>query len=155
MDELFGTIAGLLKTLPEQHEFRRAMVFAAWRRVGGDGVTENAIPVDYDNGRLMVATSSETWRKQLESLSKQFAYKLNQNLGSNTVRSINCVVDESIFLNLDRGRTAISTALPINESAVDFPEISDRAAAIADTELRRKFLAAATASLAYKKRNGR
>ncbi len=155
MQELFGTIAGLLKTLPEQHEFRRAMVFAAWRKVGGDTVAENAVPIDYTNGRLKVAVSSKTWRKQLESLSKQFAYKLNQKLGSNTVHSIDCVVDESIFSDLDRGRTAISTAITINESASDFPEITDRAAVIADTELREKFLAAATGSLAYKKRNGR
>lgn len=155
MEDVFGTIAGLLRTLPEQHEFRRAMVFASWRKVGGDTVAENAVPIDYTNGRLKIAASSETWRKQLESLSKQFVYKLNQRLGSNTVRSIDCEVDESLFLDSSEGRDREHNSLSPIGSVIDLQEISEQAAGIADTELRSKFLAAATSSLAYKKRNGR
>ncbi len=155
MEELFGTIAGLLKTLPEQHEFRRAMVFATWRRIGGGKVTENSLPIEFDNGHLTVAVTNETWRRQLGSLSKEFVYKLNQTLGWNTIRSIVYVVDGSSFTNFHKGRDEIPATITFSESAVDVPEISRQAAVIIDTELRQKFIAAATSSLAYKKRNGR
>lgn len=155
MQEVFKTLNSMLKDEGKDAELSEAIIFAAWRRVIGENLREQAVPFRVNKKNLIVAVASETWKHHLENLSGQMLFKLNGALGKVYVTFIEFRIDEATvdaererlyrenMSQFERDRLAMKTVPPnIRESVKN----------IADDNLRRAFLRAAGSSLARRQR---
>ncbi|HEX8369164.1 MAG TPA: DUF721 domain-containing protein [Pyrinomonadaceae bacterium] len=154
MNELFRALPALLRQMEDNESLRQAVVFAAWRRIAGEGLREHAVPLRLYQKHLIVAVMSETWKKHLEHLSGQMIFKLNSTLEQPLVTFIEFRVDEET-IGQERAKhqkTAIDEEkqrqLALEEVT---PKMRDAADAIKDENLRYQFLLAAGSCLARKK----
>ncbi len=154
MDDLFRALPALLKEFDENETLREAVVFAAWKRTAGEGLTEHAVPFRLYQKHLIVAVASEMWKRHLESLSGQMVFKLNSLLKQAAVTFIEFRVDEKTILaaKSERAKNNLSPE-QFEEIALDevSPKLRSSADAIADDNLRYQFLLAAGGCLARKK----
>ena len=155
MEDLFRTLPKLLKEMPESAEVREAVAFAAWRKIAGSSLQSHAVAFRLYGKHLLVAVTSETWKKHLEFLSGQMIFKINSVLGQAVVTFIEFRVDEVTVLN-ERRKTQTTTLTDeqLREIALDevTPKLRGSADAIKDDNLRYQFLLAAGSALARKKR---
>jgi len=156
MEDLFRALPKLLKEMSDNEEVREAVVFAAWRRIAGESLQSHAVAFRLFNKQLMVAVTSETWKKHLEHLSGQMIFKINSVLGQAVVTFIEFRIDEETVLQ-ERAKTQMSSALSdeeLKEIALEevTPKLRGSADAIKDDNLRYQFLLAAGSALARKKR---
>jgi len=155
MDELFRTLPALLKEMSDNESVRQAVVFAAWRRIVGEGLREKAVPVRLFQKHLIVAVESPIWKRHLESLSGQMIFKLNSALKQAFVTFIEFRVDEDA-VQAERARHAknLIDEDEFREMALEevTPGLRASADAIKDDNLRYQFLLAAGSVLARKKR---
>src|SRR6185295_13381338 len=96
MNDLFGSLTGLLKEFGDNADVREAVVFAGWRKIAGEALREQTAPIALDNKRLIVAVTGEMWKNHLEDLSGQMIFKLNSALGDSIVTFIEFRVDEKL-----------------------------------------------------------
>jgi hypothetical protein len=154
MNELFRVLPTLLKEFEDNHDVREAVIFAAWRKIAGEMLREQAVPVELDKNRLVVAVGTKMWKDHLEDLSGQMIFKLNSALGSAEVTFIEFRVDEkAVEAEVDRHRTS---KIDPEESAriargEITPKLRDSARSIKDENMRERFLLAAGRCLARKK----
>ncbi len=59
-----------------------------WTDVMGPDMAANARPVQLNRGRLVVSTSSSAWAQTLGYMEEELKAKLNDRLGSGTVKSV-------------------------------------------------------------------
>jgi len=142
MERLFGAIPDILKALGHDGGAAEAMVFAAWKQCAGDLITERTEPLEFFENRLIVAVRDATWRVHLEDLAPQMLAKLNGSLEQGTVKFIEFRVDASAFAGGEPPtRDPESAPYEIPDS------LKNAAAAIADDDLRERFLSAAAVYL--------
>ena len=155
MEELLRALPALIKEFDENETVREAVVLAVWRKIAGDFLRDHAVPFRLYQKHLIVAVTSETWKKHLESLSGQMIFKLNSTLKQAAVTFIEFRVDEKTVENerLKNKKQAISEA-EFEDIALD--EVSSKlrhsADAIEDDNLRYNFLLAAGGCLSRKKK---
>ena len=77
MEDLVRALPALLKEFDDNETVREAVVFAVWRRIAGESLRGHAVPYRLFQKHLIVAVTSATWKKHLESLSGQMIFKLN------------------------------------------------------------------------------
>lgn len=155
MEDLFRSLPKLLKEMPESGEVREAVVFAAWRKIAGESLQSHAVAFRLYNKHLMVAVTSETWKKHLEFLSGQMIFKINSVLGQTVVTFIEFRVDEETVLQERRQTEQLTlTDDELREIALEevTPKLRGAADAIEDDNLRYQFLLAAGSALAYKRK---
>jgi hypothetical protein len=155
MNELFRALPALLKEFDENENVREAVVFAAWRRIAGEGLREKAVPFRLFNKHLIVAVTNETWKKHLEHLAGQMIFKLNSALGAAIVTFIEFRVDEkTIETERAKHRKQTLSDAELEEMALEevTPKLRRSADAIKDDNLRYQFLLAAGSCLARKKK---
>lgn len=153
MDELFRALPALLRELDDNETVREAVVFAAWRKIAGDMLRDHAVPFRLEQKRLIIAVSSETWKKHLQHLSGQMIFKLNSKLGAAFVTYIDFRVDEATVKKereefKKRFGEQISEETALSQVT---PKMRHSADAIKDDHLRYQFLLAAGSCLARKK----
>ncbi len=153
MLDLFRTLPGLVKEIEGSDVIREALVFAAWRRIAGEGIVEQAVPVKLENTTLFVAVASQTWQWHLKDLAGQLLFKLNAAVGSTVVNFINFEINEAAVIGARTrsGSLDESELSRMAEEAIT-PELADAAAGIEDAELRRQFLLAAGNCLVRRER---
>jgi hypothetical protein len=151
MNELFGSLTGLLTEFGDRPEVREAVVFAAWRKIA---VHEQTAPVALDDQRLIVAVKDGTWKDHLEALSGQMIFKLNSALRDSLVTFIEFRVDEKLVDENSRkyreSKTDPEESARIAREEIT-PKLRHSAEAIKDDDLREHFLLAAGRCLARKK----
>lgn len=155
MEDLFRALPKLLREFDETDEVREAIAVAAWRRIAGASLYEHAVPFRLFNKHLIVAVTSETWKKHLEHLSGQMIFKLNSILGQAVVTFIEFRVDEETVLEERRkNKKQTISDEEYEEIALDevTPKLRHAADAIKDDNLRYQFLLAAGSCLARKKK---
>lgn len=155
MQEVFKLLPKMLRHEGKEDELTEAIVFAAWRRVAGDGLREHAVPFRVYRQTIIVAVIDENWKKHLELLSGQMLFKLNGALGKQTVTFIEFRVDEkTVEAERDRLHRENPSQFERDRIAMkNVPENVLRAAEkIEDDSLRKNFLLAAGSSLARKTR---
>lgn len=136
----------LIKTLPaliaesDTFEMRRAIVFAMWPSVVGNQLKERSIPIDLTDDILGIAVCDANWKREFEHHAASIVFKLNKAVGKQVVKRIACAADPDRFGDLDPARADGPNDLP---SLVD-PNIVAAAARIADADLRKNFLSAAS-----------
>lgn len=154
MHELFETLRAMLKTMPDNTDVRRAVVFAAWRRAAGPSVYVHAQAFSLEDKKLTVAVDNMTWHRQLVSLAPQYLMKISSVIGNGVIDFIDFQIMPEMFSATPDDELGINAAEnALNE--LGSPELLNAAGKIGDDELRKNFLLAAAGSLAYKKRNGR
>jgi hypothetical protein len=154
MLDIFRTLPGILDNIEGAEMMREAVVFAAWRRIAGDALAEQAVPLRLQNGRLFIAVPNLMWQRQLKDLCGQMLFKLNAALGTPTVNFIDLEIDELAVLAQRKQNAALSEAEFRTQAEHEISaELADAADAIADEELRRTFLLAAGNCLVRKKRS--
>ncbi len=155
MQEVFKLLPKMLRQEGKEDELTEAVVFAAWRRVAGDGLREHAVPFRVYHQTIIVAVADENWKKHLEKLSGQMLFKLNGELGQQTITFIEFRIDEKTVAaereslhqentsQLERERVAMKN-VPEN--------VLKAAEKIEDESLRRNFLLAAGSAMARRVR---
>ena len=155
MEALFRALPQLLKEFEDTEEVREAVVFAAWRRIAGESLSEHTVPFRLFNKHLIIHVADKMWKRHLETLSGQMIFKLNSALGQAIVTFIEFRVDEAT-LATERAKHQKNqmTDEQQRESALEevTPKLRHSADAIKDDNLRYQFLLAAGSCLARKKR---
>lgn len=155
MDDLFRALPALLKEFEDNDSLREAVIFAAWRKIAGEGLREKAVPFRLYQKHLIVAVESEMWKRHLESLSGQMIFKINSVLGQALVTFIEFRVDEETILEERRKRRKnLISKDELREIALEkvTPKLRRAADAIKDDNLRYQFLLAAGSALAQKEK---
>ncbi len=156
MQHIFRSLPEVFKDIDGGDFANEAVVFAAWRKIAGESLGNHAVPFKLIKKKLFVAVTDNNWRRQIEDLSSQMIFKLNSALGSSLVTFIEFKIDAEIVENA-RQTAAIETSAA-EEKAIAKREITSglrqAAKAIADDNLREKFLLAAGSGLARKKQIG-
>jgi len=155
MEDLIRALPALLKEFDENETVREAVVFAVWRRIAGESLRGHAVPYRLFQKHLIVAVTSATWKKHLESLSGQMIFKLNSVLKQAAVTFIEFRVDEPTVLQ-ERAKHLKSTISDAEYEEIALEEVTPKlrhsADAIKDDNLRYQFLLAAGSCLARKKK---
>jgi hypothetical protein len=154
MNELFRALPALLRQMEDNESLRQAVVFAAWRRIAGEGLRDHAVPLRLYQKHLIVAVMSETWKKHLEHLSGQMIFKLNSTLEQPLVTFIEFRVDEeTVKQERAKHQKTVIDAEEQRQIALEqvTPKMRRAADSIKDENLRYQFLLAAGSCLARKK----
>src|SRR5829696_1699142 len=102
MRDVFSSLPGALREFARNDKAREAVVIAAWNRAVGAGLSEHTAPVRLEGMELIVAVSSETWKKQIGDLAGQILFKLNGALGTALVSYIQFTVDTKFVRNQNK-----------------------------------------------------
>jgi len=132
MIDLTLLLPGLLRANPE------LAVKVAWDRAAGAGLRRQAIPFRLDGRTLLVSVADAIWQKQLQPMSPELIFRMNNLLGQSTVDAIIFRVDPS--MPGSAGSIANSAARKTTPAPT---ELVFAASAIADPDLRARFLRAA------------
>jgi hypothetical protein len=153
MLDLFRTLPILANEIEDAEPIREAIVFAAWRRVAGEGLWAHAAPLRLQNATLSIAVSNLTWQRHLKDLASQMLFKLNALLGAATVSYIEFEINEAAVIESRGERDTVdeADARRLAEQQLT-PELRAAALKIEDEELRTQFLAAAGNCLVRKAR---
>ena len=155
MQDLFRALPKLLKEFEDTEEVREAVVFAAWRRIAGESLSEHTVPYRLFNKHLIIAVADKMWKRHLETLSGQMIFKLNSVLGQAIVTFIEFRV-EAETLAAERGKHPRNLMTDEEQREIALEEVTPKlrrsADAIKDDNLRYQFLLAAGSCLARKKK---
>lgn len=153
MKDFLASLPAIMRNIDTEGNTIEPVVFAAWKRCVEGSLAEHIVPVRIENKRLIAAVANETWRKQVVDLGPVIAEKLNAEVGSKLVRFIEFQIDPAVIR--EHRKSVGKTSVPDwNRAAREqlSPALTDAADSIRGSELREKFLAAATASLAGRER---
>jgi hypothetical protein len=142
MDKLIKTLPAILKAAGDSAEVAEAACMAAWKHIVGEGLSSHAIPIQLQDQTLVVAVADPIWKKQLEPMRGQLLFKLNSALGQSLVKSIELRVNPRT-IELERAKQQ-SAGIDRDPNYRVPTELLTAAAEIADVNLRRAFLGAAT-----------
>lgn len=68
-----------------------AWLVAAWPEIAGAALAAHTRPVRCANHRLEISADGKNWRKQLESMTREFCERINQAWGATLVQEIRFV----------------------------------------------------------------
>ena len=144
MDRLIKTLPAILKASGASEEVAEAACIAAWRHAVGEGLSSHAAPLELQHKTLIVVVADNIWKAQLEQMRGQLLFRLNSVVGQTLVKSMEFRVDAKTLAGKrdpEAGKVAAGGA-PIDDKVP--VELLSAAAGIADADLRRAFLGAAT-----------
>jgi len=134
MIDLTRLLPKLLRANPE------LAVKLAWARAAGTGLRRQAVPFRLEGGTFIVSVADAIWQKQLQSMSAELIFRLNNLLGLR-------IVDELVFrINPAAVSHAQAEAEQLSPKVAPQPaptELLFAAGSIADQELRARFIRAA------------
>ncbi|HYV24451.1 MAG TPA: DUF721 domain-containing protein [Pyrinomonadaceae bacterium] len=111
----------------------------AWSKAAGTGLRRHTIPVRLTAKTLVVAVADPIWQKQLQHMSAELIFRINNLLQGTLI--------EAIEFRVDTG--ALKSNLPTERTSVKEPnqpaptELLFAASSITDEELRARFVRAA------------
>jgi predicted nucleic acid-binding Zn ribbon protein len=141
MDKLIKTLPAILKASGASEEVAEAACIAVWKHAVGEGLSIHAVPVQLQNTTLVLVVEDNIWKKQLAKMRGQFLLRLNSVLGQALVKSIEFRVDPGALAKLRRAGERSTKETRDYQVPAD---LLSAAAGIADADLRRAFLGAAT-----------
>lgn len=152
MKDLLAAFPAVLERIDMTDASVEPLLFAAFRRAAGEAFSAHLVPLHFDNGRLLAAVSTETWRRNVKDLGPVIVDKLNSYLGRRLVRFVEFRIDPSAVREHRRrlGDETVSKAVAASAGSKVTKSLSKAAGTIANSDLRDRFLAAASNSLARK-----
>src|SRR5688500_9871155 len=141
MLDLFRTLPRILNDIEGSELIKESVVFAAWRRIAGAGVSDHAVPLKLLDTTLPIAGANVMWQRQMKDLRGQMVFKVNAALGAPMITSIELRIDESAVLR-ERSKwaahpVASDASLRREAQAEISPELLDASRNIEDDELRK------------------
>ena len=116
-------------------------VHLAWSRVAGKGLRRHVVPGAFDGNNLTVSVADAIWQKQLQQMSAELIFRMNMLLGKKVVQSLGFQIDPA---SVSRAQGAYPTREEEKRRPAKAPtELLFAAGAIADEELRARFIRAA------------
>src|ERR1041385_9333799 len=112
----------------------------AWSKAAGTGLRRHTIPVRLVAKTLVVAVADPIWQKQLQHMSAELIFRINNLLQGKVIDAIEFRVDAGALKSAHPTRGA-SLKEPKNQRAPT--EVLFAASSIADEELRARFIRAA------------
>lgn len=112
----------------------------AWSKAAGAGLRRETMPVRLVSKTLIVAVADPIWQKQLQHMSAELIFRINNLLQGNLIDTIEFRVDAGALKSNPPPNRA-SEKEPTNQPAPT--ELLFAASAIADEELRARFVRAA------------
>lgn len=134
MIDLTRLLPKLLRANPE------LAVKLAWARAAGTGLRRQTVPHRLERGTFIVSVADAIWQKQLQSMSAELIFRLNNLLGQRTVEEIVFRINPSAVSQTQQESERSS---PRVEPAPVPTELLFAAGSIADQELRARFIRAA------------
>jgi hypothetical protein len=141
MEQLFRALPAVLRDLGPNAQADEAIVIAAWKRCAGEMLNARTQPLEFFEGRLVIAVEDQTWRGQLEAMSPQMVARLNSILGDGTVSFIEFRIEASAIQRHWRSKLEPGAIGDVE------PSIGAAAGAISDEGLRKRFLETAASIL--------
>jgi len=113
----------------------------AWSRAAGAGLRPHAIPFRLDGRTLTVSVADAIWQKQLQHMSSELIFRMNNLLGQAIVDSVTFRIDPT---GVSRSRGSMQTRKTEQVHRERAPsELLFAAGSIADEDLRARFIRAA------------
>lgn len=113
----------------------------AWSRAAGAGLKPHAIPTRLDGRALNVAVADAIWQRQLQHMSPELIFRINNVLGQAMVESLVFRVDPA---TVSQARQSIERRGAGEKRRAPAPsELLFAAGGIADEDLRARFIRAA------------
>ncbi|MGH9883425.1 MAG: DciA family protein, partial [Pyrinomonadaceae bacterium] len=81
MEHLIKSLPAIMRAAANSGEVTEAACIAAWNHAVGEGLRNNAIPIEFRDRRLIVAVADRIWQRQLQTMLGQLLYRLNAVLG--------------------------------------------------------------------------
>lgn len=134
MIDLTRLLPKLLRANPE------LAVKLAWARAAGSGLRRQAVPQRLEQGVFIVSVADAIWQKQLQSMSAELIFRLNNLLGQRTVNEIIFRINPSAVAQAQTQGEESSPKVPPAQAPT---ELLFAAGSIADQELRARFIRAA------------
>jgi hypothetical protein len=134
MIDLTRLLPRLLKANPE------LAAKLAWARAAGPGLSRQAVPFRLDGGRFIVSVADAIWQKQLQSMSAELIFRMNNLLGKQTVEELDFRISPSA---VSQAQTEAEASPPSVAPPPAPTELLFAAGSIADQELRARFIRAA------------
>jgi len=112
----------------------------AWARAAGAGLRRHAVAFRLDGRVLLVSVADAIWQKQLQLMSAELIYRMNNILGQSIIESLSFRIDPAA-LSENPAASAMREAQTPREPAPT--ELLFAAGSISDQELRARFIRAA------------
>lgn len=113
----------------------------AWSRAAGPGLRRNAIPRGIVGGILTIAVADAIWQKQLQQMSRELIFRVNNLLGESVVKSLVFQIDPRMVSQAQE--TSKQRTAKKSHGAKASTELLFAAGTIADEDLRARFIRAA------------
>lgn len=149
MEDLYRALPKLLRTAGDAEEVAQAATFVAWRRIAGETLHSCAVPFRLYRKTLVVSVLDATWQKQLEPMRWNMIGRINAMLEQTILTNIEFRVDPKTVRDARPEVAPTAREITEREQAIETSarELQRAAAAIADTDLRERFLRAAGSCL--------
>jgi hypothetical protein len=144
MNSLLKMLPTMIRLSGDNEEVREQAAFAAWRAVVGEQITHACEPFRLYRKNLIVATTSKTWKAELERMSGRIIFKLNSLLGAPLVTFIEFRVDPA---HVAQARARAPQPFEFHHTQELEEELKPAADQIKDEALRQVFLRAAAKCL--------
>lgn len=113
----------------------------AWSRVAGAGLRRQAIPHRLEGKSFIVSVADAIWQRQLQSMSSELIFRMNNLLGQTAVNEIVFRINPAA---VSQAQKEFAENKPSKPPAAPAPtELLFAAGAIADQDLRERFIRAA------------
>ena len=117
----------------------------AWARAAGAGLRSHAAALRLDGKTLTVAVGDAIWQKQLQHMSAELIFRVNNLLGQRAIESIIFRVDSAA---LSHGQARRDQAVESPQRPGAPTDLLFAANSIADEDLRARFIRAAESCIA-------
>ncbi len=83
-----ASVEALLRRMGWTEQVQVASVTARWREVIGDSIADKCEPVSFEDGVLVLRTTSSAWATQLTLMQGQVKHLLNEEFGREVVKEL-------------------------------------------------------------------
>ena len=152
LTRLLPKLLAATETNPEMAEITAKL---AWVRAAGEGLRPHAVPFRLYKKTLVVAVADAIWQKQLQPMSAELIFRINQLLGRSVVDFIEFRVDPATVSKARAGSWPEQVSAKTERRIPIPPEVVAAAGSIADPELRQRFVRAAENCITRREANSR
>jgi Dna[CI] antecedent DciA-like protein len=137
----FVSMVDLTRLLPKLLRANTELaVKLAWGRAAGVGLRRQAIPFRLEGRTLIISVADAIWQRQLQPMSAELIYRMNNLLGQSTVAELVFRINPAA---VSRAQVDVARPAPKAQPAPVPTELLFAAGSIADQDLRARFLRAA------------